>query len=88
MTKGELLLFGKGVGNGYYKNSLENRKKFIFNKNTFNGYKTGDLVKLKNKKLYFSGRIDNQVKFMGYRIELEEIEKEINKIKKMLKKML
>ena len=25
--KGELLLFGKGVGNGYYKNSLENRKK-------------------------------------------------------------
>ena len=79
--KGELLLFGKGVGNGYYKNSLETKKKFIFNKNTINGYKTGDLVKLKNKKLYFSGRIDNQVKFMGYRIELEEIEKEINKIK-------
>ena len=38
-------------------------------------YKTGDLVELgANGYLYFKGRIDNQVKHMGYRIELEEIE--------------
>jgi len=39
-------------------------------------YKTGDLVRLDpaDGKLYIYGRKDNQVKHMGYRIELEEIE--------------
>ena len=37
-------------------------------------YKTGDIVEEKNGMLYFIGRVDNQIKHMGYRIELEEIE--------------
>ena len=38
-------------------------------------YCTGDLVQADHEgKLYFKGRADNQVKHMGYRIELEEIE--------------
>jgi len=39
-------------------------------------YRTGDLVRYDAEAnlLWFSGRKDNQVKRMGYRIELEEIE--------------
>jgi D-alanine--poly(phosphoribitol) ligase subunit 1 len=39
-------------------------------------YKTGDMIKYnpKDDKVYIMGRKDNQVKHMGYRIELEEIE--------------
>ena len=38
-------------------------------------YRTGDLVeKASNGYLYFKGRVDNQIKHMGYRIELEEVE--------------
>lgn len=77
---GELALFGKGVGNGYFQNKKETNNNFILKNKKTIGYKTGDLVKIKNKKLYFVGRKDNQIKLMGHRIELEEIEKEINKI--------
>ena len=43
-------------------------------------YKTGDLAKVEpaDGKLYIQGRKDNQVKHMGYRIELEEIETALN----------
>ncbi|WP_162183659.1 amino acid adenylation domain-containing protein [Wocania ichthyoenteri] len=38
-------------------------------------YRTGDLVKLnKNNELLFLGRKDRQIKFRGYRIEIDEIE--------------
>ncbi len=45
-------------------------------------YRTGDLVKRDREdgKLYFVGRKDHQIKHMGYRIELEEIEVTLLKI--------
>jgi D-alanine--poly(phosphoribitol) ligase subunit 1 len=82
---GELIIGGKNVGLGYYLNKKETSKKFIkdtFKKN-YKGfiYKSGDLVyKDSNGYIYFSSRKDNQIKFNGYRIELEEIEQTINKI--------
>ena len=46
-------------------------------------YKTGDLVKYKAEdgKLHIAGRVDNQIKHMGYRIELEEIETALCQLK-------
>ena len=45
-------------------------------------YKTGDLVTYKSfdNKIYFIGRKDNQIKHMGYRIELDEIELALNRL--------
>ena len=41
-------------------------------------YKTGDVCKFdKTGELYCLGRVDNQVKIRGLRIELEEIESRI-----------
>ncbi|WOO45651.1 hypothetical protein RY820_21325 [Bacillus subtilis] len=37
-------------------------------------YRTGDLVKWVNGGIEYIGRIDQQVKVRGYRIELSEIE--------------
>ncbi len=77
---GELCLLGPNVGQGYYNDSDQTALSFV--RNPYNDptnevmYKTGDLVKLDpaNGKLYIQGRRDNQIKHMGYRIELEEIE--------------
>ena len=40
-------------------------------------YKTGDLGYYHDGNLYFAGRSDFQIKYMGHRIELEEIDKNI-----------
>jgi D-alanine--poly(phosphoribitol) ligase subunit 1 len=75
---GELGLIGPCVGLGYYNDVERTSKSFIQNPNKKyyeRLYKTGDIVeKAKNGYLYFKGRVDNQIKHMGYRIELEEIE--------------
>ena len=75
---GELALIGPCVGLGYYNDMERTTKSFVQNPNSrFEQlmYKTGDIVeKASNGYLYFKGRIDNQIKHMGYRIELEEIE--------------
>ena len=47
-------------------------------------YRTGDLVKEDGELLYFKGRADNQIKHMGYRIELEEIEFALNSLNEVL----
>jgi D-alanine--poly(phosphoribitol) ligase subunit 1 len=75
---GELALAGPCVGLGYYNDVERRSTSFIQNPNKSYPqimYRTGDLVeKAENGQLYFKGRLDNQVKHMGYRIELEEIE--------------
>jgi D-alanine--poly(phosphoribitol) ligase subunit 1 len=75
---GELGLTGPCVGLGYYNDPERTAKSFVQNPRArFNQvmYKTGDVVeKAPNGFLHFKGRADNQVKHMGYRIELEEIE--------------
>jgi D-alanine--poly(phosphoribitol) ligase subunit 1 len=77
---GELCLLGPNVGKGYYNDPDRTAASFV--RNPYNGafdeimYMTGDLVRLHpdDGKLYIQGRRDNQIKHMGYRIELEEIE--------------
>jgi D-alanine--poly(phosphoribitol) ligase subunit 1 len=76
-SEGELCLLGPNVGRGYFNNPETTAKAFV--EQTGQGfyrarmYRTGDIVTLKDGLLYFIGRKDNQIKHMGYRIELEEI---------------
>jgi D-alanine--poly(phosphoribitol) ligase subunit 1 len=82
---GELLLAGPNVGLGYFGDPERTRKSFVQDptesRYTRIVYRTGDLVlRDENGYLHFRGRADNQIKHMGYRIELEEIEAGLNSL--------
>jgi|TARA_B110000027_G_scaffold124223_1_gene140653 D-alanine--poly(phosphoribitol) ligase subunit 1 len=78
----ELLINGKIISKGYFKNKKINKEKFIYIKNK-KFYKTGDIIK-KEKDVYFCiGRTDTQVKLRGYRIDTTEVESHIKKIKEI-----
>lgn len=80
---GELVIGGIGVSRGYLNNSILTNEKFISFKSNGMVYRTGDLCKYENDDLIFLGRIDNQIKLRGYRIELCEIEYHIKNHKKI-----
>jgi D-alanine--poly(phosphoribitol) ligase subunit 1 len=82
---GELFLLGPNVGLGYYNDLERMAKSFIQNPRHHLyreiGYKTGDIVyQDESGLLHFKGRADFQIKYMGYRIELEEIEAALNSL--------
>lgn len=77
-NNGELCLIGPNVASGYFNDpertsasfpTLTDPKRYLKRM-----YRTGDLVREEDGMLWFVGRKDNQIKHMGYRIELEEIE--------------
>ncbi|MBN1185861.1 MAG: amino acid adenylation domain-containing protein [Bacteroidales bacterium] len=81
---GELYVGGDGVSLGYLNRDDLNKKCFI--ENPVNPrerlYKTGDYVKLlPDGNIEFQGRVDNQIKIRGLRVELEEIESVISGLK-------
>lgn len=79
---GELCIAGAGISAGYLNRKKLTEEKFVENPFTNNNlmYKTGDLViMLPDGNIDFIGRIDQQVKINGLRIELEEIEFQIAK---------
>ena len=78
---GELLLGGKNVIKKYLDNKLKNKFIYINKNKSVIFYRTGDLIFIdKYKKIRFAGRLDNQIKYKGYRIELEEIQSTINNL--------
>jgi amino acid adenylation domain-containing protein len=81
---GELYIGGVGVARGYWNRPDLTAQRFIPNPVetlhvTSLLYKTGDLVRyLADGNLEYLGRLDNQVKIRGLRIELDEIAAIIN----------
>lgn len=82
---GELLLGGPNVGLGYYNDPERTAQSFVQHPADSRYrdlmYRTGDLVRRgEDGNLHFCGRTDNQIKHMGYRIELEEVEAAFNSL--------
>lgn len=82
---GEICVRGLGLANGYYGDFIRTNESFIQNPlNPFYRdilYKTGDLAYRNNiNELIFVSRKDYQVKHMGHRVELSEIENVVSNI--------
>jgi non-ribosomal peptide synthetase component F len=82
---GELCVRGSGLSMGYWNDKKKTEEVFVENPFTKipndRIYRTGDLARLRpDGNFEFAGRKDHQVKYMGYRIELYEIEKALMSI--------
>lgn len=83
-TEGELCVSGSCVALGYYDSP---KTAEVFVQNPANAryferiYRTGDLARIgADGNFYYTGRKDTQIKHMGHRIELSEIEGAVEKI--------
>lgn len=79
---GEMYVGGGGVSKGYLNRPELTKERFVENPYSKNDnkimYKSGDLARYKeNGDLDYIGRIDEQVKVNGFRVELGEIESTI-----------
>ena len=88
MEQGELCVRGSSLALGYYNDPEQTAK--AFTQNPLNRcypeliYRTGDLVYRNERgEIMFIGRKDFQIKHMGYRIEMAEIETAILAIPKI-----
>lgn len=74
---GELYLHGDQVVDGYYRDSILTKEKFVTlsKRDQRTWYRTGDLVKKDDKENYFFvGRIDDQMQIRGNRVEMLAID--------------
>ncbi|MDK2598814.1 AMP-binding protein [Bacillus stercoris] len=80
---GELCVGGDGVARGYLRRPDLTKEKFVQNPFVPGDrlYRTGDLARwLPDGTIEYVGRIDDQVKVRGYRVELGEIESALRHI--------
>jgi D-alanine--poly(phosphoribitol) ligase subunit 1 len=79
-TPGELVLSGPQLALGYFDDPQLTGSCFVM----IGGdrwYKTGDLARRDADGVFhYLGRIDNQVKVLGYRVELEDIESHLREV--------
>jgi len=76
-TQGELLIAGDGVAKDYRNLPEQTKEKFVeckIGNKKFRAYRTGDFVQADEDGLiHYIGRVDDQVKIAGHRIELGEV---------------
>lgn len=79
---GELCIAGDGISRGYLNQPELTKEKFVENPCVRGEriYRTGDLARwLPDGNIEYLGRIDDQIKIRGFRVELGEIESIIKK---------
>jgi amino acid adenylation domain-containing protein len=80
---GELLMTGPQLSLGYWQDEKKTRQAFVpvpGKNGTY--YRTGDRVRqpAANKPLVYLGRLDNQIKVLGHRVELGEVEAAVRQV--------
>lgn len=85
-AKGELLISGPQVTPGYWRDADRTAIAFVIppgERHVY--YRTGDYVRkpLGTQPIQFLGRLDNQVKIQGYRVELQEVEAILRQVAKV-----
>lgn len=81
--KGEIVIIGNTVSAGYWKNPRENAKAFFeypLDGTPAPAYRTGDKGYFLDGQLFYCGRIDLQIKLHGYRMEIEDVEKNLTRV--------
>ena len=73
---GNLYIAGEGIALGYLNDEEKTKEKFIIWEKTGEKlYSTGDMGRYwSDGNIEFLGRVDNQIKINGYRVEIGEIE--------------
>src|SRR5207249_215966 len=71
--RGEIIIAGPNVSPGYVRRPDLAARAF-FEYRGLRAYRTGDLGRFRDSLLFFEGRIDEQIKLSGYRIELGDVE--------------
>lgn len=82
---GEICISGPILALGYYNDWERTEKSFVINPNCKGYpermYRTGDYGRIREDGLLeFHGRMDRQIKHMGHRVELDEIECAANQV--------
>ena len=85
LEKGEICVSGRCLALGYFKNEQKTNECFVQNPQNScyeeKIYRTGDIGFCdENGVINFVGRKDNQIKHMGHRVELDEIESTLSLI--------
>jgi D-alanine--poly(phosphoribitol) ligase subunit 1 len=71
--RGQIIIAGPHVSPGYLGRPDLTAKAF-FTLDGLRAYRTGDWGRYRDGMLFFEGRMDNQIKLHGYRIELADVE--------------
>ena len=77
--RGEIIIAGPNVSPGYI-GRLDLTARAFFDYRGVRAYKTGDLGRFRDSLLFFDGRIDEQIKLSGYRIELGDVEANLREL--------
>jgi amino acid adenylation domain-containing protein len=82
-SDGELLMAGPQLSLGYWQDEKKTRQAFVpvaGRNGTY--YRTGDRVRrpAMNEPLVYLGRLDNQIKVLGHRVELGEVEAAVRQV--------
>ena len=75
--EGELIMTGPQLSKGYWCDEEKTKRAFVSVKGREDVYyRTGDRVRRSapNRPLVYLGRLDNQIKVLGHRVELGEVE--------------
>lgn len=79
-SAGELMLAGRQLALGYLNDAEKTAARFV-ERDGQRWYRTGDLAYRDEQGLFHHlGRLDNQIKIRGHRIELEEIEAHLRQV--------